>query len=79
MREFFFARTVEKWKQNGDIEEREREKNKSGTSFHLILLLISVAHCIGHGHEHRAAGNDYNNDDNYYKSTGKKNVFSLNT
>lgn len=41
---------------------RERGENKSGTSFHLILLLISVTHCIGHGHEHRAASNDCTDD-----------------
>ncbi len=72
-REFFFAITVEKWKQNGDIEERK--KNKSGSSFHLLLLLVSVANSIGHGPEPRAAGNNCTNNDNNQQFNGKEKYY----
>ncbi len=69
----FFAITVEKWKQNGDIEERK--KNKSGSSFHLLLLLVSVANSIGHGPEPRAAGNNCTNNDNNQQFNGKEKYY----
>ncbi len=60
-RDFFFcyySRKVETKRRH------RREENKSGTSFHLLLLLVSVAHSIGHGHEHRTASNDCTNNYN---------------
>ncbi len=72
-REFFFSITVEKWKQNGDIEER---KIRAARHFICFFLLVSVAHSIGHGHEHRAASNNCTN--NYDQQfNGKKNIIII--
>lgn len=53
------SRTVEKWKQNGDIVERKKRATR-----HFICFFQWHTVSLGHGHEHWAAGNDCSNQSN---------------